>query len=326
MRRMSDEINTEGEGIPLVVWNLLGWPRTDLVTARVGLTDPEVHGRESAGARRAGCAGASLHEVRSSTGALLQADIAFVARDVPSLGYTVYRVLPPRVPLPRPPYHERRPRAGKRVLSPHLRRRFGRHDQPRGQAGTSGKSCRHPATWWPARKIAVICGSCTTIWRRGSSRTRLRMCHRQAGQAVLSNDPSETRGTVTCGNVISQFNVSHPFGGDNQFATTVRLVAGLRRIDVHTRIVNQEKSVRYRVLFPTSIREGTSYHEIPFGVIQRPAGMELPAQNWVDWGNAERGVALAQPRIARQQRGGRNAHAFVGPQHADPGVRIRRRI
>ncbi len=33
-------------------------------------------------------------------------------------------------------------------------------------------------------------------------------------------------------------------------------------------------------------------HEIPFGALQRPAGIEFPAQNWIDFGNARRGVAL----------------------------------
>ena len=77
-----------------------------------------------------------------------------------------------------------------------------------------------------------------------------------------------------------------------QFATTVRLYAGLRRIDIRTKIVNQEQFTRYRALFPTSIRDGRSVHEIPFGAVERPAGIEFPAQNWIDCGNGRRGVAL----------------------------------
>ena len=46
------------------------------------------------------------------------------------------------------------------------------------------------------------------------------------------------------------------------------------------------------MLFPTSIDDGKSYHEIPFGAIERPVGIELPAQNWVDYGNGQRGVAV----------------------------------
>ena len=46
------------------------------------------------------------------------------------------------------------------------------------------------------------------------------------------------------------------------------------------------------MLFPTSIREGQSVHEIPFGAIRRPDGIEFPAQNWIDYGDGREGVAL----------------------------------
>ena len=65
-----------------------------------------------------------------------------------------------------------------------------------------------------------------------------------------------------------------------------------RRIDVHTRILNHDRFVRYRLLFPTSIRGGESVHEIPFGAVQRPDGIEFPAQNWIDYGDGDRGIAL----------------------------------
>ena len=45
-------------------------------------------------------------------------------------------------------------------------------------------------------------------------------------------------------------------------------------------------------MFPTSIREGQSVHEIPFGAIRRPDGIEFPAQNWIDYGDGSEGVAL----------------------------------
>jgi alpha-mannosidase len=56
--------------------------------------------------------------------------------------------------------------------------------------------------------------------------------------------------------------------------------------------VNNDQFVRYRVLFPTSIPNGTSTHEIAFGAIERPAKREFPAQNWVDYGDGARGVSL----------------------------------
>ena len=114
----------------------------------------------------------------------------------------------------------------------------------------------------------------------------------QPGKAVFSSDQAAPAGTVTRGPVMSEFKVAHPFGAKGSFATAVRLYAGLRRIEIRTQIVNQEQFVRYRALFPTSIGDGQNVHEIPFGAFQRPAGIEFPAQNWIDWTSDQRGVAL----------------------------------
>lgn len=85
--------------------------------------------------------------------------------------------------------------------------------------------------------------------------------------------------------------MTRPFG-TGRFATTARLYKNLRRIEVTTRLVNNEKYVRYQVLFPTTIAAGKNMHEIPFGAIERPEAIEFPAQNWVDHGDARRGLTL----------------------------------
>jgi alpha-mannosidase len=98
-------------------------------------------------------------------------------------------------------------------------------------------------------------------------------------------------GATSAGPVFSEFHITHPFG-KNQFSTRVRIYAGVRRIDISTSLVNQEEFVRYRVLFPTSIPNGTAMEEIPFGAIERPQRQEFPAQNWVDYGDGAHGLSL----------------------------------
>jgi alpha-mannosidase len=70
------------------------------------------------------------------------------------------------------------------------------------------------------------------------------------------------------------------------------LYKGVLRIDIHTEITNQEQFVRYRVLFPIALPEGRNTQEIAFGAIERPFNQEFPAQNWMDFGATDRGVAL----------------------------------
>jgi alpha-mannosidase len=112
-----------------------------------------------------------------------------------------------------------------------------------------------------------------------------------AGNALLSRDEKGTNGIVRHGPVYSEFSVDHPFA-NGSFATRVRLYAGVRRVEVRTELVNNEKYVRYQVLFPTSVRDGRNVQEIPFGSLERPEGVEFPAQQWADYSDAKRGVAL----------------------------------
>lgn len=97
-------------------------------------------------------------------------------------------------------------------------------------------------------------------------------------------------GRVQAGPVMAEFTIAHPFGS-GYLHSQVRIYAGLQRIDLHTELLNNEEWVRYRVLFPTTVRGGKITHEIPFGAIERPA-QELPAQNWIDYGDGQRGLAL----------------------------------
>ncbi len=60
------------------------------------------------------------------------------------------------------------------------------------------------------------------------------------------------------GPVFSELRVARPFGS-GRFATTVRIYADLRRIEITTRLINQEKYVRYQALFPTTIKAGQEH-------------------------------------------------------------------
>jgi alpha-mannosidase len=108
---------------------------------------------------------------------------------------------------------------------------------------------------------------------------------------VLSSDFVGGGGSARNGPVVSEFRISHPFG-KNHFSTSVRMYAGVRRIDIRTEILNTEQFVRYRVMFPTSIRDGTNVQEIPYGAIQRPRNQESPAQNWFDLSGVDRGLTV----------------------------------
>ena len=149
----------------------------------------------------------------------------------------------------------------------------------------------------PANVVAreVDKGDLWELYHGLDGASHIAMTNRQtvprAGSAQLSNESSEKSGTVRRGPVFSEFSIAHPFVGGS-FATRVRLYAGVRRIDIQTELVNNEKYVRYQALFPTAIKDGRNVQEIPFGAIERPIGIEFPAQHWVDYSDGRHGVAL----------------------------------
>ena len=97
---------------------------------------------------------------------------------------------------------------------------------------------------------------------------------------------------VKRGPVFSEITVTHPFAEKGRISTCIRLFAGLRRIEIRTKILNNDRFVRYRALFPTTIEQGKIVREIPFGAVECPDGIEMPAQNWIDYGDGKQGFAL----------------------------------
>jgi alpha-mannosidase len=118
-----------------------------------------------------------------------------------------------------------------------------------------------------------------------------------SANAILSNAFSDKHGAIRRGPVFSEFTVAHPLA-NGHFATRVRVGQGLRRIDIETTLVNNEKHVRYQALFPTTIKDGRYTQEIPFGAVERPIGVENPAQNWVDYSDGQRGLAVLNIGLA----------------------------
>ena len=293
LRGLAERVDTRGDGVPVVVFNGLGWARTDVATVKVGFSATGIRGLKLVGPGGDSLPLQVLSSEWSRDGNLVGAEIAFVAKDVPGLGYAVYHALPVKEEAAMPVAEK----ASEAVLeNEHYRVEF----DPAGGAMT--RLLVKDGNWEALRAPGNVVareqdrGDLWELYRPLDASSHVAMTERHPapaeGKGVFSNRQSDKPGTVTRGPVFSEFQVAHPFGKQGKFATAVRLYPGLRRVDIRTRLVNDEPFVRYRVLFPTSIEGGKSVHEIPFGAIERPAGIEFPAQNWIDYGDGQRGIAL----------------------------------
>ena len=287
-------IDTRGEGIAVVVFNPLGWSRTDIVQLNAGFASDDILDIKLVDPEGRTLPVQIVEAERANNGALLRARIAFVARDVPALGYGLYRLIGLR--SMEIPAYEASTQAGALLENEY----FSLEIDPDSGAITSLviKGENWPILSGPGNVVAMEedRGDLWELYRAldGGSRIAMKERHEppMAGTARLSTDQTDQPGKVIRGPVFSEFSVAHPFSDKGRFQTTIRLYSDLRRIEISTKILNNDCFVRYRVLFPTTIQQGQNVHEIPFGAIQRPDGIEFPAQNWVDYSDGQKGLAL----------------------------------
>jgi alpha-mannosidase len=292
---ISTKIDTRGPGAPVVVFNDLGWLRSDIAETDVGFDDPGITELAVTDPNGRPVPSQVVAAARNEDGGLKMARVAFIARDVPALGYATYHIAGSRGPkasdlvpkaaaakeavLENDVYRIAIEPATGAITS--LRVKSGDWE---ALAGRGNVVARHQDR-----------GDLWELYKGLDGGSRVAMTSQQQvpkkGEAVFSDEGKSEPGTIRSGPVLSEFQVARPFGS-GRFATTIRLYAGLRRIDVTTKLVNNEKFVRYQVLFPTAIQGGISTHEIPFGAIERPSAIEFPAQNWVDHGDGRRGIAI----------------------------------
>ena len=287
-------IDTRGVGIPIVVFNTLGWPRTDVAEVEVGFDEPGVLDLDLLDPLGHETAVQVLRADRYGAAGIQQARICFVAREVPALGYATYRVVP-RQTTRAEAKSERAVTNSNSIENEFYRITFNRAG---GEiTGLLDKSQQWEALSGPANVVSreQDKGDLWELYHGLDGGSHIAMTNRQAvpkpGAALFSAAYPDAAGSLRQGPVFSEFEVSHPFA-TGTFATRVRLSAGLRRIDFETTLSNNEKYVRYQVLFPTSIQNGRYFQEIPFGAVERPLGIEYPAQQWVDYSDGQRGVAL----------------------------------
>ncbi|HLJ91680.1 MAG TPA: glycoside hydrolase family 38 C-terminal domain-containing protein [Gemmataceae bacterium] len=287
----ADRIDTRGEGIPVVVFNTLGWPRTEVADVKVGFPDPGVASAVVTDSTGQAVPVQISEAIHDGDGSLRTVRLAFLARNVPALGYHIYHVVAKQTAGPAPPKAE---------TDDTLENEFYRLTvDPLTGAITSlmAKADNWEVVSSPANIVVrqPDHGDLWELYQGLDGGSKIAMTRKQPiprpGQALFSSEFQAKPGTILRGPVFSEFRVAHPLG-NGTFTTSVRLTAGLRRIDLRTTLVNQEKFVRYQALFPTTIRAGKSFHAIPFGAMERPAGIEFAAQDWVDYGDGRRGLAL----------------------------------
>ena len=295
-------INTQGDGVPVVVFNSLSWPRTEVIEVEAQLPGP-----------------ATQVEVVDSKGQLVESQLIsiepatnrarlLVLVNVPALGYQTFFV-----------------RAGNKatmdllaVGSPRLLRFVnGSGDQLENE--------------FIRLRIDPQTGCITSLFDKRSQTEALAPAETETGGPK----------TATCGNLLQAFydkpkrwdawNIDADFENkhwdldkadevkliengplravirvtnhfqNSSFTRDITMYAGVPRVDVKMHADWHEKHILLKVAFPLSAHNDKATFEIPFGSIERPttrntpaeqAKFEVPAQRWADLSDSKHGLSL----------------------------------
>lgn len=303
-RDIASQMDTAGEGIPIVVFNTLGWERCDVVECSVVFSDPDVYDLEVRDSSGTLVPSDLVRPERFPTGGIKKTGVLFIGKNIPAFGYEVYRILPSSgTPVETElktshPLNLREDKAEGFLENEFCRIHFnlwnglmdGFYDKKNrweilpedSMYGNTVVKEQDFGNFWqyngPCKGDAFHPFTDTYPLPHPNA-AGVDFSHRYLGDA-----------NITTGKAYVEFNIDHPFGSGH-FSTRVRLYPGVERVDVRTTLRNEDERVRYRAVLPTSIRNGTITHEIPFGAIDRPEG-EFPAQNWIDYSDGEKGIAL----------------------------------
>jgi alpha-mannosidase len=291
---LSSQVDTTGEGIPLVIFNTLGWNRDDVVETVVGFKTGGIADLRLMDQTGRVIPVEILEATRFRDGGLKNAKIVFIARDVPGLGHTVYRV----VPLTAASGVNTANETSDGIMENEFYR--ARLDLSTGALTSLELKSDNWEVLEKAGNVVVHQYDGGDLWElyenlRGGSNINMTRKEPVPQESIdqFSTEYRGERGKVHQGPVYSEYSLApHRYCADGALSTTIRIYKGLRRVEIHTRILNNEKFVRYQVLFPTTIKNGQIVHEIPFGSIERPNGIEFPAQNWADYSDGEKGLAV----------------------------------
>jgi alpha-mannosidase len=265
LESLSNQVDTRGDGLPLVVYNSLGWERTDPVEAEVTWPGPEKAVRlvDSSGKE---IPYQVLEENPVRGGTMLR--LVFMAEKVPSLGYREYRVLGAETA----PVFETGLVVNSSTLENDLFRvvldpRTGWMrsllDKKSGREFLAGEAnVLQAIVDEPANMSAWELGLKDTSWNIGSE---------GAAVEVLESGP-----------VRAALRVKSAFR-NSRFIQDIRVYAGLPRVDCRLRLDWQERNIMIKAAFPAAARNSSAVFEIPYGAIPRPAdGAEVPALKWID--------------------------------------------
>jgi len=279
---LTTQIDTSGQGVPVVVFNPLSWKRTSSVTI-------EVHMPPSGQSLQAiDAAGKPLiSQVISSDSVTQQAELQVMVKDVPSLGYAVIHVVPVA--------ETKRAVSALKVSGTTIENQFLR------VTVDANTGCVTSLVDKASNKESVAPGGCGNLLQTFVDLPPLQDAWeiRFDGKSWDLKEPDEVK-VVESGPERVVLRIKNKFQ-NSDFTRDLIMNADSHRVDVDMKVNWHEQHILLKVGFPVNVETTKATFEIPYGSIQRPttrntpaemAQFEVPAERWGDISNDSQGFSL----------------------------------
>jgi len=294
LREIAAHVNTQGEGVPVMIFNSLAWPRTEVMEVETQLPAPT-----------------TAIEVVDSAGKpaqlqVLSADRAtdrfrfLLLADAPAMGYQTYFVRPGKK-------LEEKPHAMLKASADTLENEFIRVQiDPQTGCMTSlldkrsGTESLAPAETDTGGPKNSTCGNLLQTFVDKPKQWDAWNIDADFEQKHWDLDQADAVKLIETGPLRAVIEIQNHFQ-NSTFVRDVTLYAGVPRVDVKTQVEWHEKHILLKVAFPVSAHSDKATYEIPYGSIERPttrntpaekAQFEVPAQRWADISDAKHGLSL----------------------------------
>jgi alpha-mannosidase len=287
-------INTQGDGVPVVVFNSLSWPRTEVIEIDAQLPGP---------AKQAEVVDSKRQLVESQ---LLSIEPAtnrarlLVLVNVPALGYEAYFV---RARANEEVTSRTRLKASATTLENDF---FRLQVDPQTGCMTSLFDKRSqtealaPAETDTGGPKTAACGNLLQAFYDKPKRWDAWNIDADFENKHWDLDKADEVKLTENGPLRAVIRVKNHFQ-DSTFTRDITMYAGVPRVDVKMHADWREKHILLKVAFPLSAHNDKATFEIPFGSIERPttrntpaeqAKFEVPAQRWADLSDSKHGFSL----------------------------------